>query len=374
MSSLVKPFASDHLRGIPLYIPGKPIQEVQRELGLARVVKLASNENPWGPTEAVKRRVLAAVSGSEDETLGLYPVSDGYYLRQAIAARKGVRLEQVILGNGSSEILEMVAKAALLDGGSALIPRHSFAIYGIATLGVGGKVIETRADTRQVDVESILAAVRPDTRLVYLGNPNNPTGVLVGPRDLARLVRDLREDIVLVVDQAYAEYEDPETYPNAARFLGEREGLLVLHTFSKIHALAGLRIGYGLGSPDLLQLLERVRSPFNTNHLAQVAAEVSIQDLEFESRCRTYNLDARRAFLAEAARHRCQVTGEAGNFILLESALAAQDLFQELLKRGVIVRPMQGYGLPNHVRITFGKPEDMAAFWRAAGPILDCGC
>lgn len=374
MPALVKPFASDHLRSIPLYIPGKPIQEVQRELGLARVVKLASNENPWGPTEAVKRRIMAAVSGSEDEALSLYPVSDGYYLRRAIARRQGLQLEQVILGNGSSEIIEMVAKAALLDGGSALIPKHSFAIYAIATLAVGGSVVETPADTARVDVDALLAAVRTDTRIVYLGNPNNPTGVLVDSRDLERLIRGLREDIVLVVDQAYSEYEEPDRYPDAGRFLAQREGLLVLHTFSKIHALAGLRIGYGLGNPDLLQLLERVRSPFNTNHVAQVAAEVAVQDLPFEASCRALNREARLAFLAEAARHRCQASGEAGNFILLESAFPAQDLFQELLRRGVIVRPMQGYGLPNHVRVSFGKPEDMQTFWRVAGPLLDCGC
>ncbi len=374
MATLAKPFAAEHLQRIPLYVPGKPIQEVQRELGLERIVKLASNENPWGPTEAVKRRVLAAVSGSDDEALGLYPVSDGYYLRRAIAARRGLPIEQVLLGNGSSEILEMAAKAALLDGGTALIPRHSFAIYTIATLGVGGTVVETPADTERVDVDALLAAVRPDTRIVYLGNPNNPTGVLVPARDLERLVRGLREDVVLVVDQAYAEYEEPGLYPDAARFLADRPGLLVLHTFSKIHALAGLRIGYALGSPHLLQLLERVRSPFNTNHLAQVAAEVAVQDLAFEARCRDRNRTARQAFLQEAARHRCRATGEAGNFILLESALPSQDLYQALLAKGVIVRPMQAYGLPNHVRVTFGKPEEMAAFWQAAGPILDCGC
>lgn len=374
MGTLVKPFASDHLRRIPLYIPGKPIQEVQRELGLGRIVKLASNENPWGPTEAVKARVLAAVAGTEDEAMGLYPVSDGYYLRRAIAERRGLRLEQVLLGNGSTEIIEMVAKAALLDGGTAVIPKHSFAIYGIATLAVGGKVIETHADTAQVDVDAILTAVRADTRIVYLGNPNNPTGVLIPRRDLELLVRGLREDIVLVVDQAYSEYEDPYTYPDAVRYLPEREGLLVLHTFSKIHALAGLRIGYGLGGAELLQLLERVRSPFNTNHLAQVAAEVAVNDLAFEADCRTRNREARAAFVAEATLHRCRVSGEAGNFVLLESAFPAQDLFQELLKRGVIVRPMQGYGLPEAVRVTLGRPEEMEAFWKAAGPVLDCGC
>lgn len=366
--------AFEHLASIPLYVPGKPIQEVQRELGLTRIVKLASNENPWGPTEAVKARVMAAVTGAEFEGLGLYPVSDGWYLRQRIAQRKGITPDRVILGNGSSEILEMVAKAAFLDGGSAVIPKHSFAIYGIATQTAGGRVIESRATADELDVDDLLRKVAPDTRLVYLGHPNNPTGIRLERAALERLVRNLREDIVLVVDQAYAEYEDPAEYPDAAGYLDERPNLLVLHTFSKIHALAAMRIGYGLGSKELMQYLERVRSPFNTNHLAQAAAEVAVQDLAFEAFSRQKNAEARKAFVAEAAKHRCRTSGTSGNFILLESAFPAAELFKELLQRGVIVRPMQGYGLPNHIRITFGKPEEMTAFWKAAGPLLDGGC
>lgn len=364
----------EHLSRIPLYVPGKPIQEVQRELGLTRIVKLASNENPWGPTEAVKARVASVIAGSEFEGLGLYPVSDGYYLRKRIADRKGLSVDRVILGNGSSEILEMVAKAAFLDGGSAVIPQHSFAIYGIATQTAGGRVIESRASTAELDVDDILRSVAEDTRLVYLGHPNNPTGILLDKSSLERLVRSLREDIILVVDQAYAEYEDPTTYPDAAAFLDERPNLLVLHTFSKIHALAGLRIGYGLGSRELMGFLERVRSPFNTNHLAQAAAEVAVQDVAFEAFSRQKNTEARAAFLLEAAKHRCQLSGTSGNFVLLESAFPAKELFKELLQRGVIVRPMHGYGLPNHVRVTFGRPEEMRAFWTAAGPLLDGGC
>jgi len=364
----------EQLSRIPLYVPGKPIQEVQRELGLTRIVKLASNENPWGPTDAVKARVTAVVSGSEFEGLGLYPVSDGYYLRQRIAERKGLTVDRVVLGNGSSEILEMVAKAAFLDGGSAIIPRHSFAIYGIATQTAGGRVIETRATATELDVEDILRSVADDTRLVYLGHPNNPTGVRLERGALEHLIRNLREDIVLVVDQAYAEYEDPSEYPDAVAYLDQRPNLLVLHTFSKIHALASMRIGYGLGSKELMGFLERVRSPFNTNHLAQAAAEVAVQDLAFEAFSRQKNAEARLAFTLEAAKHRCKTSGTCGNFILLESAVPAPDLFKELLQRGVIVRPMQGYGLPHHIRITFGKPEEMQAFWNAAGPLLDGGC
>ena len=364
----------EHLSHIPLYVPGKPIQEVQRELGLARIFKLASNENPWGPTEAVKARVASVISGSEFEGLGLYPVSDGYYLRQRIADRKGLTVDRVVLGNGSSEILEMVAKAAFLEGGSAVIPKHSFAIYGIATQTAGGRVIESRASATELDVDDILRSVADDTRLVYLGHPNNPTGIRLERGALERLVRELREDIVLVVDQAYAEYEDPAQYPDAAAYLDERTNLLVLHTFSKIHALAALRIGYGLGSKELMGYLERVRSPFNTNHLAQAAAEVAVQDLAFETFSRQKNAEARAAFGIEAAKHRCQLSGTCGNFVLLESTFPATELFKELLQRGVIVRPMHGYGLPNHIRVTFGKPEEMQAFWSAAGPLLDGGC
>jgi histidinol-phosphate aminotransferase len=366
--------AFEHLSGIPLYVPGKPIQEVQRELGLTRIVKLASNENPWGPTEAVKARVTAVISGSENEGLGLYPVSDGYYLRKRIAERKALSVDRVILGNGSSEILEMVAKAAFLEGGSAVIPKHSFAIYGIATQTGGGRVIESRASATELDVDDILRSVAEDTRLVYLGHPNNPTGLRLERTAIERLVRNLREDIVLVVDQAYAEYEDPAGYPDAVSYLDERPNLLVLHTFSKIHSLAAMRIGYGLGSKELMGFLERVRSPFNTNHLAQAAAEVAVQDVAFEAFSRQKNTEARAAFLIEAAKHRCQLSGTGGNFVLMETAFPAADLFNELLRRGVIVRPMQGYGLPNHIRVTFGKPEEMQAFWTAAGPLLDGGC
>ena len=365
---LINP-AFEHLLQIPLYVPGKPIQEVQKEMGLDSIVKLASNENPWGPTEKVKNRIIQAVQGSAEEGLGLYPTSDGICLRRAIATRREFNPDQIILGNGSSEIIEMAAKAVLLDGGSGLAPRHSFSIYGIATQTAGGRFIESPA----CDADLIMASVQADTRIVYLGNPNNPTGTMLDAASLARLVEDLRDDILLVVDQAYAEYEDPDTYPDASVHLKQRSNLLVLHTFSKIHGLAGLRIGYGISHPEVLGLLERVRSPFNTNHLAQVAAEVAIQDFAFEAFSRARNQEARLAFQAEASRHPCTVSGQAGNFLLMETALPATVLFRCLLKRGIIVRPMQAYGLPDHIRVTMGTPQEMDAFWKAIGPILDPG-
>ena len=365
----------DRVLQIPLYQPGKSILEVQRELGLEHVVKLASNENPWGPTPAVKERVIRAVQGSAQEGLGLYPLPDGADLRNAIARRRGFNPDEIILGNGSSELIEMVAKALLLDGGSAVAPRHSYPLYAIATQAAGGRFIASPGNTLEQDADSIMAAVQKDTRLVFLGHPNNPTGTRLDGASLKRLTEDLRDDILLVVDQAYAEYEEPDSYPDACQYLNTRARLLVLHSFSKIHALAGLRIGYGLGRPEVVGLLERVRSPFNTNHLAQVAAEAAIGDHAFEQFSRARNQEARAAFLAEAARHPCTVSGQSGNFLLMETMYPAQELFRDLLKKGVIIRPLHGQGLPNHIRVTMGTPEQMEAFWQAAAPILDnAGC
>jgi len=359
------------LEKIPLYVPGKPIQEVKREYGLSNVVKLASNENPWGPSQAVKDRIGEIVSGSADEGLGLYPVSDGYYLRRAISEIKGVKLGQVVLGNGSAELIEMAAKACFIDGGSGVMPKHSFAIAGIAVQATGGYVIETHATATEVDVDAVIKAIKPCTKMVYIANANNPTGVEIGRDGIERLVKEIREDILLVVDQAYAEYSSPDTFPDAAAFLKDRENLLILHTFSKIYALAALRVGYGLGNERIITLLERVRSPFNTNSLAQAAAEVAIKDLDFVRFCREKNHAAREAFLKEAPKHRCKVTGDAGNFVLLECSIPAPEFFVELLKKSVIVRPMQGYGLPYHQRVSLGREEEMEAFWAAAGPMMD---
>ena len=377
MAELATQPSLDRVLQIPLYPPNKSILEVQRELGLETVVKLASNENPWGPTEAVKERVVRAVLGNAQEGMGYYPHPDGADLRNAIARRRGCNPDEIILGNGSSEIIEMAAKALLLDGGSAVAPRHSYLLYGIATQSAGGRFIASPGTILELDADSIMAAVQQDTRIVFLGHPNNPTGARLDAASLKRLTEDLRDDILLVVDQAYGEYEEPDTFPDASQFLGTRARLLVLHSFSKIHALAGLRIGYGIGRPEVLALLERVRTPFNTSHLAQVAAETAIGAYAFEQFCRTRNQEARAAFQQEAARHRCTISGQSGNFLLMETMLPAQEFFRDLLKKGIIVRPLHDQGLPNHIRVSMGTPEQMEAFWKAAAPILDhtgCGC
>ncbi len=237
------PLVHEHLRRLPRTRPGQRAQELQRELGLDAVVQLSDNGNPWGPAEAVRERLLEAMGGAGLDDLRRFPAADGLALRRAIAERRGCDPAQVILGNGSSELIGIAARAMLMDGGSGLAARHSFAAFGLATQAAGGRFIECHATAQEVEAAHLLAAVQPDTRIVYLGQPDNPTGALLERDALARLARALREDILLVVDQAYAEYQDPADYPSAAAHLGQRENLLVLHTLSKIHGLAGLRIG-----------------------------------------------------------------------------------------------------------------------------------
>jgi histidinol-phosphate aminotransferase len=266
----------------------------------------------------------------------------------------------------------------LLDGGSGVVVRHGFRRHGHAILGAGGQLVESLGGpdrTGEELAQGLLAAVRADTRIVFLGQPDNPTGTLLGRDALAWLAGALRPDILLVVDQAYAEYEDPSSYPDAAAHLPERPMLLVLHTFSKVHGLAGLRLGYGLGGPELLGMLERLRSPFNTSHLAQIAGAAALGDPTAIDAARFRNQQARKDFLAEAGRHRCAVTG-AGSFQLMETIYPARELSRDLRGRGIQVYPLDHYGLPNHVRIALGTPAEMRSFWKAASALLDhegCG-
>jgi histidinol-phosphate aminotransferase len=370
----MQPLVFEHLHRLPRH---RQLPPVPRPGSPEAVIDLASNGNPLGPTGAVRARLRAALDEGDAGLLRFYPAGDGLDLRVALAARRGVDPEQILLGNGSTELISLATQAMLMDGGSGLAARHTFSPFGRAVQAAGGRFIQCRGEVAEADPDALLAAVQPDTRIAYLANPNNPTGVLLDRPALTRLVRGLRPDILLVVDQAYAEYEDPATYPDAADFLAERGNLLVLHTFSKIHGLAALRIGYALAGAGLAGLLERVRRPFNTNGLAQVAALAALAGDDQVAAARLRNDAARQAFLAEAGRYRCRASGQAGSFLLLETVYPARELARDLFHRGVLVSPLDGYALPNHVRVAMGTPADMAAFWRAAGPVLDhldCGC
>jgi histidinol-phosphate aminotransferase len=343
----VKPF----IASLAPYEPGKPIEEVQRELGLSEVVKLASNENPLGPSPRAVEAVRAAAASAHR-----YPDGRSYRLREALAERLGVAPQQLVFGAGSDEILELLAKAFLREGDEAVFAWPSFAMYPIVVRGMGAQPVAVPLDADLVhDLPALAAAVTERTRLVFVCNPNNPTGTSVGAADFEAFARALPEHVVLAVDEAYAEYARRPDFPDALALVTRRPGTVVLRTFSKIYGLAGLRIGYGVADPELAGYLERARHPFNVNSLAEVAALAALDDHAHVARARSTN-EAGAVFLErelEKLGHAVWPTD--ANFLLARTGAGT---FERLLRQGVIVRPMAGFGLPEHVRITIGLPEE----------------
>jgi histidinol-phosphate aminotransferase len=345
--------ASPYLAGLIPYIPGKPIEEVERELGITGSVKLASNENPLGPSP----RALEAL-GPALADLHRYPDGSGFRLTRALASHWDVPAECVVLGNGSNELLELVGRAFLLPGDEVVYARQAFVVYDMVAQVTGAtKVAVPLADFAH-DLDAMRAAITPRTKLVFLANPNNPTGAAVPPRALEAFLATVPEEVLVVLDEAYYEYVPEADRPDALQFVRQGRYLLLLRTFSKIYGLAGLRIGYGLGTAPLIALLNRVREPFNTNSLAQVAAEAALGDAEHVQRSAALN-EAGRRLLTEACREMgLGVVPSVANFLLVDVGRPGPAVAQALLARGVIVRPMGGYGFGTHLRITVGTPAE----------------
>lgn len=352
--SRIRDLVLPHLRDLEPYPPGKPIEELERELGIRGSVKLASNESPLGPS----RRAVEAI-GREAERLNRYPDGSSYYLREALAKKLGIAGEQLLFGSGSDELLEIIAKTFLRTGEAVLYPWPSFAMYPIVAQGMGGRPVPVSLDGGfRADVDRMLAALDEGTRLVFLANPNNPTGTSIGESAFDRLVREIPEDVILVADEAYYEYVRRRDFPRSLERLRERETLVVLRTMSKIYGLAGLRLGYAIGSPELIGYLERARHPFNVNALAQAAALAALSDDEHVARVRELThrgLERLEQGLAELGLD--SVPSDA-NFVLVDVAEDAEELHQRLLRRGVITRPLGAFGLDHHLRVTAGTPEE----------------
>lgn len=345
----------EEIAGLPVYEPGRPVELVAREKGIDPdgIIKLASNENPLGPSP----RAVEVLQGNAAE-MGAYPDNSGHALTGELARRWGLPREQFALGAGSNEFFYQLCSLFGGAGRSVVAGQYAFISYRIAALLSGARVIEVEMPDLRHDVERLLQAVEEDTRLLFLPNPNNPTGTAVDAEAVRFLVKQLPESVVLCLDEAYTEYE-AEAFPDPRELLSLRPGLLITRTFSKIHGLAGLRIGYAVGPEALIQLLNRVRSPFNTGSLAQLAALAALQDEAWVRRSRQCN-DAGRAQLADGLRELgFAVRSEAGNFLLLHSEQAA-GLAGSLQDRGIIVRPLAGYGLPEYVRITIGTEAQNA--------------
>jgi len=350
--------APDHVRAIAPYQGGKPIEELARELGLdpVTIVKLASNENPLGMPESARRAMAAAI-----EDLGRYPDSNGFALKSALAAKLGVPMDWITLGNGSNDILELAAAALLAPGRSCVYAQHSFAVYALATQSRGARAIVVPAKRLAHDLDAMLAAIAPDTTLMYVANPNNPTGTFLGADQISAFLARVPARVVVVIDEAYNEYLRPELRFDSTQWVRQFPNLLVSRTFSKAFGLAGLRVGYGIAQAELSDLLNRVRQPFNVNTAAQAAAVAALADDAFLARSYELNLRGMLQLTDGLRALGLEYEPSYGNFILIKVGAAGR-VYEELLKRGVIVRPVANYQLPEWLRVTVGLPEENQRF------------
>lgn len=342
------------LQSLPVYQPGRPIEEVARELGLppAGIIKLASNENPLGPSPLAVEAMRAALP-----QLNLYPDGNAFYLKQKLAAKLAVAPGNLILGNGSNEVLELLGHAVIEPGTEVVVSQYCFAVYPIVTALFGGKLLTVPAKDYGHALTAMAAAITPRTRAVFMANPNNPTGTLASREAVLRFIEQVPANVVLVMDEAYIEFNEDALDLLPLVRLGTRPNLILTRTFSKIHGLAGLRLGYGIGHPELVAALEKIRQPFNLNSLAQAGARAALDDVQHVSNSRTNNTAGRRFYERAFQELGLSFVPSAGNFLLVRVGDGTR-FFNGLQQRGVIVRPMGGYQLPEWIRISIGTPAE----------------
>lgn len=353
--------APPNVRAIAPYVPGKPIAETARELGLdeADILKMASNESPLGPSP----RALEAVRGALAE-LHYYPDGSGYELKRVIARKLGVAPENLVLGNGSNDVLELVARAFLTREDSAVFMQHAFVVYPLAIQALGAKAIEVPARDYGTDLDAMARAVRADTKIVFLANPNNPTGTFVPWAEILGFVERVPPRVLVVIDEAYGEYLPDELRSPTPGWVARHPNVVVSRTLSKAYGLAGLRVGFGVADPRIAELMNRVRQPFNVNHLAMVAACAALDDDAFIAKSRAVNAAGLEQLAQGLRRLGLEYIPSRGNFITVRVGDAAR-VYQSLLRQGVIVRPIAGYGLPEHLRVTVGLPAHNERFLAA---------
>jgi len=368
MSHEANPFlrlAAPGLAGLMPYVPGKPVSELERELGIRDSIKLASNENPLGPG-AMAREAAAAALGE----LGRYPDGGGFELRRVLAEHHGVSSGAITLGNGSNDVLDLVARAFLQPGTESLFSEYAFAVYPICTQAAGASARVAKAKDYGHDLEAMAALVGERTRVVWIANPNNPTGTWLRRDPLRAFLTALPDTCVAVVDEAYAEYVDEPEYPEATRWLDELPNLIVTRTFSKVHGLAALRVGYGISDPRIADLLNRVRQPFNVNSLAQAAAVGALADAAHVQASVALNRRGLRQLMDGCERLGLGYIPSVGNFLTVDLGRPAGPIDQALLHEGCIARPVGNYGLPNHLRVTVGLEAENARLLAALERVL----
>ncbi len=346
--------ATPGIQGLQPYQPGKPIEELEREYGITNVIKLASNENPLGPSPLVLETIQANLS-----ELSRYPDGNGFELKQAIANKYNVEMDTIILGNGSNDVLELIARAFVTSQHSIVFSAHAFAVYPLVTQAIGAKMIITPAINWGHDLAAMLKAIRDDTRLIFIANPNNPTGTWVDKTSLQEFLAAVPKNIIVVVDEAYYEYacENPN-YPSSLEWLNDYPNLVVTRTFSKAYGLAGLRVGYSISNPQIANLLNKVRQPFNVNNLALCAGVMALSDSKYLKQSIELNRVGMQQLENAFAEMKLNYIPSLGNFLAVEVGDGAK-IYEALLTKGVITRPIGGgYCMPNHLRISVGTETE----------------
>ncbi len=341
------------------YVPGKPVEELAREFGLRPddIVKLASNENPLGPSPMA---IAAIESVLPDMTR--YPDGNGFALKQALADRLAVSPSMITLGNGSNDILELITRAFVGPQHEVVFSEHAFAVYPIVTQAVGARAVVVPAKDWGHDLDAMADAITADTRLVFVANPNNPTGTWIERAELERFLARVPEQVIVVLDEAYTEYVETTDVPNGLDYLDRYPNLLVSRTFSKAYGLAALRVGYGICQPGIADAMNRVRQPFNVNSLAQAAAVATLSDDAYLAESRRINREGMAQLEAGFAALKLRWIPSRGNFIAVDVGRDAAPVFQALLRQGVIIRPVANYGMPNHLRVSIGLAEENQRF------------
>ncbi|MBE0478273.1 histidinol-phosphate transaminase [Candidatus Aerophobetes bacterium] len=356
--SLLKKVPMDILNVKP-YIPGKPVEEVERELGLSKVIKLASNENPLGPSP----KAIQAIQDNAKK-VNLYPDGGCFYLKKDLALHLGIEADNIIVGNGSDEIVSIISRVFIQKGDEAIMGDPSFLMYSIDTRLSQGNVVSVPLIDFRLDARRMIEAITYKTKVIFISNPNNPTGTIIGKDEMQEIVDEVPSDVLIVCDEAYYEYVDAPDYPDTLSWVKQGKNIVVLRTFSKIYGLAGLRVGYGIARKGIISILNRARPPFNVNSLAQVAARVSLQDNEHVISGKNLTGQGKKFLYEKLRQLGVLFIPTQANFILIEAGEKTRQIVLALLRKGIIVRDMGAYNLPHYIRLTIGRQEENEAFIR----------
>ncbi len=360
----VEPLA--HVKELIPYIPGKPVEELERELGIENAIKMASNENPLGPSPKAVESIV-----KEATKVNLYPDGDCYYLKRRLSEHLGVSPDNIMVGNGSNEVIEVIARTYLGLGDEAIYSDYAFIVYPIVTKATGAKaVVSPMVDLRN-DLRDIASRITPRTKIIFLANPNNPTGTIFTRDEFEWFIDRIPENVIVLVDEAYFEYVRDDNYPNTLDYHSKIKNLITVRTFSKIYGLAGLRVGYAIASKEIISYLNRVREPFNVNSLAQVAASEALCDRDHIHKSERINFEGLTYLYDQFERLGVSYLPSHANFVLVEVPSDPLEVYKRLLRYGVIVRPLEAYGLKRHLRVSVGLKEENERFIEALEKVLN---